>query len=755
MFNRIISAVIFLVCIQTINAAIVNTSPWEHTSDEVGTAAPTVIPGSAPLIYSGSTFSRERELYGYYPRYKPNMVTFDYNNRPYIYVGKETGEVPADNTFRIPKYEFFDDCYIQTIDDNGQWVVIDFKEISAAIPGNEAYTDFNFYTGDFSNVNRVAFDSNGYIYFTAVEQPMLNTTAASFIRRVWGGSVNDLENWSYTQLYNGSYFFEVPDTFTSDFDVPSLIGNSSSQMKLYPVTNAGGSLSANSAGILIGDRIQPAPMQTGTVNAAVTLGNYVHIVYLDLDNLIGVDETAQYYVRYNKLTNEFSTPVFLGSTVGLPNEGSPDTHNGPVITVSKDRTLHVVLGAHGTTMKYVYSTDNGDSWSTATDILNDATYPSICTTPDDTIHMVYRKNSSINDEYKYRLWYAKKELGQPWEDVGCLVEPYKIGYSVYYHKLTTDRLGNLYLSYSYLILDFTSEEITEHEAKWPAEDPATAIYSHDRSLLTSNDGGASWHLATTADFVNNITSLTAYYSFDNSSALAADYSGNGNNLQNNYAQLPDYTANGAVDGAAVFNGIDDGFDLRISDSNPSIYPDGSFTISMWAKPTLTDTFVSVSRPSSNDGGFCIYIDNGTYRVATYGGSGGGFNTGVAALGSWAHISLVFQADGDAVNGVYTGTLSCYINGELKGSASADYNPVVFRFGLANRAGGTEHFTGLLDEVAVFKGALDQSKIISLANKTATPATVLLPLTLSGDMDSNGIVNSADLVDFLQNWLVTE
>ncbi len=506
MFTRITSIIVLLlVCGYALNAAVVKPSPWEHSSAEVGVLAPTVIPGTNPLTYTTSTFSREREMYGYYPRFKPNMVTFDYNNRPYIYVGKASGEVPSSNTFRIPRAEFFGDCYIQTLNDNGQWIVVDLYEISKTIAGNQTYTDFDFYTGTFSNINRVTFDSNGGIYFTAIEQPIFNSTPAAFIRRIFYGTVDNPEIWKNAAISNGTYIFETPDAFTSDFDVPSLLGTSSNQMKVIPIINANGDLTVNGAGILIGDRIQPGPLHSGIVNAAVTLGNYIHIGYRDMDNLIGTNETAQYYVRYNKLTQEFSPHVFLGSTVGIPFEGSPDDHNGPAITVDIARNIHAVLGAHGNTMKYTYSTDNGDSWTSAVDLVDDATYPSVCTTPDGTIHLVYRKSSEISSVYKYRLYYAKKEAGQNWQDVGALVEPYRTGYGIYYHKLTADRLGNLYLNYSYLAAHLSSAEEQEHQTKWPGEDPGA--FSHDSSILTSQDNGASWHLATTADFVNNVTEI--------------------------------------------------------------------------------------------------------------------------------------------------------------------------------------------------------------------------------------------------------
>lgn len=756
MITRIIVAInILLACGFAVDAAVVQSSPWEHSSDEIGAGAPTVVAGTDPLVYTTSTHTREREIYGYYPRFKPNMVTFDYNNRPYIHVGKEASEVPSDNSFRVQRSEPVAEGYIQTLNDDGQWIAINLEEIVKTVPGNDTYTDFELYTGNFSNVNRVTFDSDNGIYFTSIELPYLNTTAGNHVRRIFGTTVDDLENWKYATIYNGTYVFETPDTFASDFETPSFVQISSSEMKLIPVTRTKSGLVADRDGIVIGSRIAPGPMHSGIVNTAVTLGNYIHIGYLDLDNMVGEDQTAQYYIRYNKFTGEFSAPVFLGSTVGLPSDGVPDTHNGPAITVGYDRSLHAVLGAHGQNpMKYTFSTDNGDTWSQPVEIVQDATYPSLCTTPDGTLHLVYRENNVKNEVYKYRLSYARKVPGSDWEYMGELIEPYRSGYSIYYHKLTTDRIGNLYLSYSYLAMDLSQTEIDEHQAKWPGEEPGQ--FAHDGCILTSNDNGNSWKLATTEDFASNITYLTAYYSFDSESALASDFSGNANNLQTNYTQLPTYSGNGAVGGAAIFNGTDSGFDVRVQDTNPPLYPNGSFTVSMWVKPDATgNADSSITMPASTQGGFGIHIANGTYRLATYANTIVSINTGVAATDEWTHIAVVFDCNDELVDGQYSGELSFYANGSLILNQPMSYKTNGFRFGLGNRAGGTRFFKGMLDEVAIFKGIISPMKIVSLTNKKADPTNILYPTQLQGDLDRNGIVNDADLIEVVSNWLETQ
>jgi hypothetical protein len=83
------------------------------------------------------------------------------------------------------------------------------------------------------------------------------------------------------------------------------------------------------------------------------------------------------------------------------------------------------------------------------------------------------------------LAYQKKPPGGPWQPPRILVVSPFSEYSVFYHRLTIDRLGRLFLSYDYW------------STYW--------FYRNDhrgsrRSLLMSEDGGESWKLVDEEDF---------------------------------------------------------------------------------------------------------------------------------------------------------------------------------------------------------------------------------------------------------------
>ncbi len=216
--------------------------------------------------------------------------------------------------------------------------------------------------------------------------------------------------------------------------------------------------------------------------------------------------------------------------------------------------------------------------------------------------------------------------------------------------------------------------------------------------------------------------LYAYYSFDDSSQLAKDYSPSGLDLINNTTyNLPSYTAEGAVNGAAVLDGSTQGF-LAVA----SLYRPGSFTASIWVKPATTVGQLIIQ--SSNSGkGYLLRSDPADYRVYIY-YTGGNVNVRSGVLpvaGLWTHLTVRFISDGVAdANGDYTGDAQIFVNGELKKTeAGIKYHPDGAGYlCLGKRA--TANFNGQLDEFAVFSGLLTDEEIGNLASKTATPLNVI-------------------------------
>ncbi len=172
--------------------------------------------------------------------------------------------------------------------------------------------------------------------------------------------------------------------------------------------------------------------------------------------------------------------------------------------------IHVVTGAHGDNFSCVRSLQPNDITGGFTDPVkvHDAgwvgaetdddgrarqTYIGLVCDREGTLHLVYRQNRAGVDGYlpdfsNYAaLFHQRKPKREVWGPVQPVVIPPVGGYSIYYHKLTIDRLGRLYLSYNC----WTSHA---YQKDFPGQ-------YHNRAILTSIDGGGTWKLAQTADFV--------------------------------------------------------------------------------------------------------------------------------------------------------------------------------------------------------------------------------------------------------------
>ena len=161
-----------------------------------------------------------------------------------------------------------------------------------------------------------------------------------------------------------------------------------------------------------------------------------------------------------------------------------DVHNTPSITMDSLGYLHVLVGTHGRTLLYARSKARntaGGGW-TEPEPLGPGlrqTYVGFVCDENDTLHVVFRL---WNDDTEYfpaslyaSLSYMKKAPGEPWTEPRPLIVSAFSEYSVFYHRLTIDRTGDLYLSYDYWSTFWF----------YRTDRPETR-----RALITSGDGGA-------------------------------------------------------------------------------------------------------------------------------------------------------------------------------------------------------------------------------------------------------------------------
>jgi hypothetical protein len=109
----------------------------------------------------------------------------------------------------------------------------------------------------------------------------------------------------------------------------------------------------------------------------------------------------------------------------------------------------------------------------------------------DDLHMFFRQWRREAQFTGAELGYQQMKKGGEWKPQKAFAIAALPGYSVFYHRLTTDRAGRLYLSFEYWSTWSPYRESYPDAAKRP-------LY------FTSADHGQSWQIVTTAELSTGI-----------------------------------------------------------------------------------------------------------------------------------------------------------------------------------------------------------------------------------------------------------
>ena len=225
--------------------------------------------------------------------------------------------------------------------------------------------------------------------------------------------------------------------------------------------------------------------------------------------------------------------------------------------------------------------------------------------------------------------------------------------------------------------------------------------------------------------------LVAAYNFDEGSGTTLhDMSGNGNS---GVVSNASWSAAGRFGGALQFNGAPNSF-VTVPDS-ASLHLTNGMTLEAWVEPSTLNSpdlnwCAAVSKEnrvsSSNDVSYALYAAGGTNTPPTtqilVGGNDQGPQGGSQlTLNSWAFLAATYDG----------ATLRIYVNGALVGSQS-----LAGTIGVTSdpfRIGGDwsgEMFTGLIDNVRIYNGALTAAQIQSDMTTPAGGHLTVSPATLA-------------------------
>lgn len=425
----------------------------------------TLVRGEAPALSAVldplvlKPFEHENEQFGYLPGYPlTNQPYFDPENRPVVAGG---------SGLRSRR--------------GAEWV-------ETALRGPEGTA------GGSVRGTKVAFDADGDAYCLATlrGQPALmpwrRDGTPSTACPIPGSGHLDLETFSGHNLAAGPPALLRVTRTASD---PKLIWRSLNDVHLLvPEKRDGGVVLGEP--VLVTNRGIGISDHSGIPSALVSSGSKVHVAWGEAtDPQETVPGVPTYVATFDRETRALSTPVLVGH--GPP---ANDVHNSPCITIDSKGYLHLLVGTHGRTFRYARSLQPNDSaggWTPAVEVGPglSQTYVGLVCAPDDTLHLVFRLWQDHGDRFPAGSYACLAHMSKPaegaWSAPRSLVVAPFTDYSIFYHRLTIDRKGRLFLSYDYWSTYWFYR--TDHVGS-------------RRALLLSADGGATWRLASDADLAH-------------------------------------------------------------------------------------------------------------------------------------------------------------------------------------------------------------------------------------------------------------
>jgi len=405
-------------------------------------------------------YEHENEQFGYVREYPvEQQMYFDPANRPYVAGSR------ALHTMR-----------------DGQWRTLPYLEAEGRAKGAAVSL----------RSSKVAFDSAERVYLivrAGGKPALLRSTdhgRTCALAPIPGDGAFDIEQFSGHNTPDGPPPIIRVTRTKKD---PKLIWRSLNDLSLIiPQERPDGTIDMGEP-ILVTRKCIGLCLHSGIPSFVVSRGRKVHVAWGEAtDPAEKVPGVPTYVATYDRDTASLGAPVLIG--YGPP---ANDVHNSPCITMDSQGRLHVLVGTHGRTFKYARSLKPNDAsggWTETEAVGTELsqTYVGLVCDRDNTLHLVSRLWRYDRQHHAFggyaTLAHMTKRPDEPWSAPRILVAAAFANYSIFYHRLTVDRLGRPFLSYDYW------------STYW--------FYRNDRRvrrrrLLTSGDGGRTWKLATNAD----------------------------------------------------------------------------------------------------------------------------------------------------------------------------------------------------------------------------------------------------------------
>lgn len=229
----------------------------------------------------------------------------------------------------------------------------------------------------------------------------------------------------------------------------------------------------------------------------------------------------------------------------------------------------------------------------------------------------------------------------------------------------------------------------------------------DQSLI-SRIGIQDQRLAASVSSFVLVDDLVVHWSFDEGEGITLlDESGNGHT---GIIKGKPSWASGVVGSALNFKKEKDYVEF-----DESIFLEESdiFTIALWVKPEssyLLPVFSENNR-TDNNGGYALSVGDGVVRFGTGNVSALSANNSNIKIGQWAHVTVVYDEARQANTKLYVNGIHV-LSGNLLSVRKNEKASVFIGFD-----GDKKYFNGSIDEIYLYKSALDDSEILEIYNSS--------------------------------------
>ncbi len=429
--------------------------------------APYAQPLNLPIVYK--PYQHENEQFGYEPDYPTeNQLYFDTHNRPSIW--------GSGGVLHMLKGQNWSSVHISeaTVSQSALFTGKSIRPIGT----------------------KVAFDADDDIYLLAAEGKNVALLHSSdggktFSAHVIRGREEQPRSWDMEQ-FSGHNIHDGPPPILRTVQTQGMdsryFWRRVNDLELFVPRKEGDQIIIGDP-ILLSQKAIGIASHSGIPSSIVSRGDRVHIIWGEAtDPDEEVPGVPAYVVTYDRKKGLLGEPVFVGW--GPP---ANDVHNTPSITIDSEGYLHTLTGTHGSPFAYARSLEPNTAHAgfTEPELVEDelrSTYIGLVCGPDDALHLVFRVWAQDGvyhpTSYYANLGYKRKLKHEPWGEMQRLaVAPFS-EYSIFYHRLTIDRKGRLFVSFDYWSTFWFYR--MDHSG-------------NRRKTIFSPDGGNTWKLLETKD----------------------------------------------------------------------------------------------------------------------------------------------------------------------------------------------------------------------------------------------------------------